>query len=338
MKIRYVSFRGGHPTSQAIAKSLGAEFVTIKTTKKNLKLIFTFRTQLLFAILHMFFKTCLIKRIDGAIYLCEGIPNIIFPLLMRKIKNEKNKIIMRANDESFAPTNKTNSAKKFYGYLYKNINGVIAISTLVANDARKYVKCPIKISHTFLWRDYSELSKICPDFNKKNFVFVGEYRPHKGIDILAKVMKKVLDSTKSRIFFVGDGIKEGLTKKDLGDNLFEYVGHQNPTEYFKKSQFYVQTARYEAGGASIIEAMAAGLIPFVNEKTGNKDLVKEVDEQLILKQGNEAEQIINFLKKQDVEKLKMLSKKSKLIAHKNDLKHGTDNFKKAFYSIIKVIK
>jgi glycosyltransferase involved in cell wall biosynthesis len=341
MKVRYISLRGGHPTSQLSAKAVNAESITIKTTKENFKFIITFRTQLLFAIISMFFKALFTKKQNETAYLCEGIPNVIFPLFMRMFKHEKNYIIIRANDESFDLRHKSVSAKRFYKALYKHINGIVAISTLVADDARKHVHCPIKISHTFLWRDYAAFKKIQPDFRQKNFIFIGEYRAHKGVDILAKAMKRVLAETHSKMYLVGPGIEEGLEKEGLLDERFICVGYKTPADYFNRVQFNAHTARYEAGGAAIIECMAAGIIPFVSEFTGNKDLVKQVSSGLVLRSMEPdkiSSQILSFLNSHSIKELEILSKKAKIVAFKNDMKHGTDNFKKAFAGIIKEVR
>lgn len=335
MKIRYVALRGGHHTSKICANSIGAEHINIWAPLRNIVFIFTFRTQLAMAVFFCILQLFLTKKHNGAVYLTEGIVPVIFPMFMRFFKNEKNIIIMRGNDTSFQSG--TRHCMPLYRLLYNQLDGIVAISELIAEDAKKYVSCPIQVSHTPLWRNYSELSTNIPDFNEQNFIFIGEYRPHKGVDIIAKVMKKILPITKSKIYMVGSGIKENLEKEGLLDPRFICVGETNPIGYIKKAQFHIHPARYEAGPGTTTECMAAGLLSFVSFMTGNKDLVRQVSEELILKTLNPteiSEHILTFLKNKSINELKQLSYKAKEIAKENDSENGAKKFKTAFYKVI----
>lgn len=334
-KFLYVYYLG-HPTSNLCAKSIGCKFIKLKGTHKNG--IF----QALQFPISSFMAILKFKKSNGRIYFGEGITAVYFPLFMRVFKREKNKIIVRANDDSFDIERKSFFKKKYYFFLYKQIDGLIPISELVMKDAKKYLSVPMKISHTFLWRGYSHFEKSKTSL-ENNVCFVGHYRPHKNIDKLAKIFSilKEKHNFAGSFFLLGSNIKQNLSKKNLLKNYFVCPGVKEPSEFFAKSRYYIHLADYEAGGTSVIEAMASGLIPIVNNKVGNNDLVKQLDEQLIIKDDNPekmAYEINNLFN--HIEKNKLAIKYSKLakkIAKENDLKKGTENFKKAFEYVTKKI-
>ena len=67
-------------------------------------------------------------------------------------------------------------------------------------------------------------------------------------------------------------------------DLLTVIGITSPFAPYNVSRcsVYIHPARLEAFGASVVEAMATGLIPIVTEMTGAKDLVKQVDPSLIV--------------------------------------------------------
>lgn len=335
MKIRFVRF-WGHPATKLCARKLKAEDVHIKAP-------IGVKFGSFWGIINSFLKAPLAKK-EKCTYLCESLPSITFPLLMRWIKGEENYIIIRANDLSFNMDDKSKLMQIFYNFFHSRLDGVIAVSSLVAEDARKHVNCPVEISHTFLWRGIKAFRDASPNFKDRNFVFVGGrwYREYKGIDILARTFKLLKEGfPSSRLYLVGGGIEQYLRKLRLDDPSFVYTGYTDPIDYFKKSLFYLHLARYEPSPAALTEAMASGLIPFVTSKVGNKDLVVQVDPNLVIDSQDPeviATKIKEYLSTVSVEDLKRMSKRCREIASRYDIEHGTESFKRAFYNILEKIK
>jgi glycosyltransferase involved in cell wall biosynthesis len=78
---------------------------------------------------------------------------------------------------------------------------------------------------------------------------------------------------------------------------------------------YLHPARFESFGLSVVEAMAAGLIPIVTEMTGSKDLVKKVDSSLIVPVDVNAisAKIVEVLS-MDIKEKEALSRRAKQVA------------------------
>jgi len=112
--LRFV-FKKGHPNWRNVCKALGADFIQIKDPTNNLKLRkYFYRFQLPITIVSSLVSCFFTKKEDGTTYILSGIQPIFFPIFMRKIKKEKNKIIVIANDASFYLENKSASTRNFY--------------------------------------------------------------------------------------------------------------------------------------------------------------------------------------------------------------------------------
>ena len=340
LPIKYVYFYGGHPNSHKIAEHLGAVKDEIPSTKRNL-VIFgkTLPTQWLYSVWTSLWKAITTKRKNGLIYFCEGTGPILFPILMRKLKHEENIIISRINDEAFNFSEKSKLSRKYHNFLFRHLNGVIGCTSMVADDGKKIVKCPVYYAIYTTWRDYSYFAHVKPDFKHKNFAFVGEYREHKGIDILAESMKLLKKKGISvKTYLIGDKIRENLEQRNLSDSSFIYTGKSDPRDYFPKCAFYIHTARYEAGPTTVMEAMAAGLIPFVSMKTGVRDIVRRINPSLVIDSLDPkiiSEHIAKFIKTKSESDLLEISKKCKAYVRKNNLKACVNDYEEKFKLILK---
>ncbi len=335
-KIRFV-FKRGHPNWRTVCRALGAEFIQIKDPNNNPILQRCFHyLELPITITSSFFQSFLLKKTNGTIYLTTGIQPVFLPLFMRKFKKENNKIIVIANDASFYLQNKNKLLRPLYKKLFTEIDGVIAISPMIKNMAQQYVKRVAYIMDP-LWRGHKYFSHTMPDFTTNNLIHVGDFFTIKGTDLTAKVAKRITKALHSKCYFLGRRIKENLEKRGIRDPAFVFPGYQDPLTYFPKVKFYIQIARLEAGGTAVLEAMAAGIVPFVNERVGHSNIVAKIDKDLIVSSNPEvaAQQIIKFVKKTPERKIKQLSQKCRNITRRNDPPYIIEDFKKALKDIIK---
>lgn len=116
------------------------------------------------------------------------------------------------------------------------------------------------------------------------FVSVGTVFPQKGFDRLLKVHKKLLDEGfKHKVLIVGDGYDFENIKKlktELGiDETATMLGFtDNPYPYFKNSDFFILSSRYEGFPTVLFEAITlkkkiiATNVSGVNEMLNNGEL------------------------------------------------------------------
>jgi len=103
----------------------------------------------------------------------------------------------------------------------------------------------------------------------KNILWIGRFEeeknPIEAVRIMKKVMKTVPDA---RMTMLGDGrLKENAIQEASNLTVVEILGYQNPVTYLGTADVVLCTSLHESFGASIIEALAAG-VPVVAPDVG----------------------------------------------------------------------
>jgi glycosyltransferase involved in cell wall biosynthesis len=135
----------------------------------------------------------------------------------------------------------------------------------------------------------------------------------KGVDLLPEIITRVRRKIKDvEIYVIGKG---KMVNESDGIKVFGYVPHDKRLLLLlSECSVYLHPARFESFGLSVVEAMAAGLIPIVTEMTGAKDLVKKVDSSLIVPVDVDAigAKIVEVLS-MDIEEKEALSRRAKQV-------------------------
>lgn len=276
-------------------------------------------------------------------YFVESIFALTYPVLKKKILRQKSKIIFRCNSNLFSDERGRYFqgnffTRKYIRFLLRNIDGIVAVSKMVQADAKRKYRQEIgkdiktMVSYSFV-DDFDKWLKIKPDLKSKNFLHIGYIRHHKALDITLKVFelinKKYPDS---KLFLAGiseDDLKRYNLKKPK--NVYALGFTKDIGRYAGQSAFYIATPRYEPGPTASIEAMAAGLVPIVNHRTGHQDHVEQLDKSLVIKTldpGIVAKKILEIMERKDLKKLSDMSRKIALQYTKEKM---ISDFKKAFY-------
>jgi len=314
--------RKGHATYRGICKELGAELICIRGPDTNFSLRpYFYRFQIPIAIVYSFFNILFYRKKNGVLYLCAGPQTIWFALFMRWFRRERNKIIMLVADATFDFEHSSWLAKKYVLWISKRVIGIIAASPLIADMAKKQVNCPVDYYVDTNVRGYRYFASLTPDFESKNFIHVGKFQMVKGIDITAKAMGRVCSAIDNKFYILGLDMESGLKKMGLSNSHFVYPGYTDPINFLGKSAFYIQIARLEASGTSVVEAMAAGVIPFVNDRVGHYVLVRKVSPSLVVDSNPDkaAKFIIDFVRSTPLSRLKALSAKCRAVARTREL-------------------
>jgi glycosyltransferase involved in cell wall biosynthesis len=139
---------------------------------------------------------------------------------------------------------------------------------------------------------------------KIKLITVGNLVPNKNHILLIEIAK-ILKSEKINfhVEIIGYGqLKDFLEKKikefDLTEN-FSLIGNvKNVENFLEKADIYVHTAKNEAFGLAIIEAMASGLPVICLDGKGNRDLIIEGENGYLISDNNPqkfAEYIISLI-------------------------------------------
>ncbi len=221
------------------------------------------------------------------VYFTDSAMSNFVPIFKRWF-GEKNRIIFRGGDGIFGEKStaylytKNPFKKKVLLYLLHRIDGVITESEMAKRDAEHWVKCPVAVAPSYV-RSLTALLKLKPREQNSSFLFIGEYRPpydHKGVALLIDAFN-LLRGKNIYLTIIGKHtslLQPRVTNANI--TIKDYVSDLTP--YFTQSTFYIHPARYETGPITILEAMAAGLVPLVSTTCGHSDLVKNISPDLLL--------------------------------------------------------
>jgi len=135
-------------------------------------------------------------------------------------------------------------------------------------------------------------------------IAVGRFTANKAQEFLVQVAKHLKgQKINFELSFLGDGaelnkVKELAKANSLNEITFLNLVN-NPEEELKKAHIFVHSARKEAFGLSLIEAMAAGLPVITTDGGGNRDIMTDNDNGFMIKSrdaelfANQVIQLIN---------------------------------------------
>ncbi len=261
----------------------------------------------------------------------------ILPIVIRKaILGKEIILIVRSNDRFFDFEFFPSYQKILHRWMSRHIDGVIAVSDMIKGYVEKNSECLCRKVDPFLMKE--SFLEIEPDLLSSNVVSIGTHYPRKGNDILMEVDKKLRqDGFSGETYILGskEGIPSYIKKYEVKEPKFHLIGYTDPKPYLKKSTFYVHPARFDAAPNSVLEAMAAGLIPIVSENTGNKNMVHKVSPELVLQ--NEVVEYyskINELIDKDEKEMQKMSGKAKEVASEYTFERAEENFKKSVKELV----
>ena len=215
-------------------------------------------------------------------------PNEMFVAYCLKILNPKLKII-----RSFEGNVKRSNSIRFLSkIILPHFDRVIFISKYVRDfysDITKRCKNKLIIDnagyHICKYKNRN-MSKEC------NIVSVAGLNKMKNVFMYAEI-GRVLASRKFpfKIKIVGygpleDELKERIIKYEIEDSV-TLLGRQNkPESYYEEADIYIHPADKEGFGITVAEAMSSGLPVIVSDKGGVSELVKNMEDGIIVDAHN----------------------------------------------------
>lgn len=295
--ILYLSYDiGPHLAHMPWLKIVNAELMPCFPSQSNL-------AKLIIVIIRILYKL----RHKYSIAIAEGLGPLAIGYLLKKL-GFINKLIFIALSPGIVVK------QRLMRLLLSAVDGVIAVSTLVASTFAKLFdyKGPIAVAHPI--PDLTKFFMVTPSIESPRICFIGALIKVKGADLLPKILLQIRKAIKNaEMYIIGSG---PLQPRSSIEGL-HYVGHiprEKMSEILLKCSIYLHPARFDAFPASVVEAMAAGLIPIVTEMTGSRDIVKELDPNLIVPVDVNAiaSKVIKILSL-DVKEKKRLSERARRI-------------------------
>lgn len=224
--------------------------------------------------------------------------NLKIPVLLRSESNLLNE----------KATIKTNIKKNILSNIFKKVSGFLSIgkynsdfylSYSVPNE--KIFLVPYTVDNDYFINKANELKPRKDKLKEKHgipkdlpvILFSGKLIPQKRPMDLLIAYSKVIQTTKSVLIFVGDGILRNELENYVKVNnlkLVYFVGFKNQTEipeFYALADVLALPSAYEPWGLVINEAMCFGLPVITSDKVGAAgDLVKEGENGFIYSCGD----------------------------------------------------
>jgi glycosyltransferase involved in cell wall biosynthesis len=116
------------------------------------------------------------------------------------------------------------------------------------------------------------------------------YAPERVIDLFAQVSKRWPEA---RLVVAHDGslrVAVEAKTRELGlAERVQFVGRLTETEqavYYRRARWYVSLPRSDSVSVSVLEAMAHGCVPLLSDLPANRELVRDGENGLILREGD----------------------------------------------------
>ncbi|RZJ49380.1 MAG: glycosyltransferase [Chryseobacterium sp.] len=219
--------------------------------------------------------------------------------ILHSTNHSSKKIVWIHNDLSQVKEYTDEEIRKFFGFdsimvISKKIEQLFHDLASNETEKQKIVKIynPLDTEEILT---KSQQPVINYEFDEKfpTFISVGTVFPQKGFDRLLKVHKKLLDEGfKHKILIVGDGYDfENIKhlKTELGvDETATMLGFtDNPYPYFKNSDFYILSSRYEGFPTVLFEAITLKKKIIATEVSGVNEMLNNGELGLIVENSEE---------------------------------------------------
>jgi len=165
-----------------------------------------------------------------------------------------------------------------HGWAHRHVDAVLAVSPRLASEARVFGTNHVKVIHPFpdAWK-WDALVGNEPDVTSNRILAVGSNRPKNNLTMLDKIAR----TCKADVVFDVVG-----PDTDNIENTEHVVGHgfvdkDRFAEMFSESQAFILPAVSQPFPVSTLEAMAAGLPPFVTDETGTSPFIRKIHPKLV---------------------------------------------------------
>lgn len=157
---------------------------------------------------------------------------------------------------------------------------------------------------------YNPLTFEKPVLNKEKeniVLFVGRLAYQKSLDKLIRIWHLVENKLPDwKLVIVGDGPdKKELSRMSvlLNNKNVEFVGHDNPHEYYRKSKIFAMTSVFEGLPMTLIECQTYGVVPILfNSFSSAKDIVVHGENGILIPsfdEGKYASMLLELVNNQE---------------------------------------
>lgn len=208
--------------------------------------------------------------------------------------------------------------KEFISDYILGVNQADLVVCLTASDLDKFKK--ININSCYIYNPLTISETKISKLNNKNIIFVGRLAINqKGLDYLIDIGNQLEKDWK--ILVAGEGVDKEKFTKMISDNKLEdkiilkgALKSEELIDLYLSGSIFISTSRWEGFGLVITEAMACGL-PIVSfNNLGPKEILKDGDYGILVKDHNinnfitELKKLIEYKESREMFQLKSLER------------------------------
>ena len=204
--------------------------------------------------------------------------------------------------------------KYFEKLVFDYSDKIIFLSNISLKSAAKYLKIDkekIEIIPNGIDECFYEVQRI-PKQEKEaplKIVFVGDYfRKEKGLDFLMNSLKDIHFPIELFIISKPTVIYDSLNSLYLKIKFIDKLEQEKYAKFLNDKDIIISSSFYENFSISVVEAMAAGLVPIVTKETGMSELIQNGVNGFVFNYGDSFMliKLLNILS-EDFPKLKIIN-------------------------------
>jgi glycosyltransferase involved in cell wall biosynthesis len=268
------------------------------------------------------------KYIDADVLIIEGRMGVVPGHMFKKLRGGK--VILITADpfiweiRSFSPY-----WRRRFDRILEGFDGIISVSRMMYDLLPRKAQRTAQVVHPSFESNYFGIE---PDSDSKAIAYIGALDERKGVDLSIEAFKRVRRAVpKARFLLIGKG---PLREKYAGAEGVDFLGFvDDPGVCLKKCSLFLHLSRFDPYPVSVLEGMAAGLVPVVSEMTGTRELLEMIDPGLVAKDpAHAATKLISLL--EDPAGTRALSAKCRQAVRGWDKQRSIRDFKEAFGKMI----
>ena len=130
--------------------------------------------------------------------------------------------------------------------------------------------------------------------NEKLILYTGRLSAEKGVDVLIAAYAALDKSLPTKLYVLGDGpetarLKQLIRHYSMEDRVLIKPALDDVTSYLFSADIFVMPSHFEGLSNSVLEAMACGIPVIATQVTGNKELVTDGINGLLVETRNTAQ-------------------------------------------------
>jgi len=233
-----------------------------------------------------------IKELDADVLICEGRMGVVPGHMFKKLRGGRT-VLITADPFIWEIRDFQPSWRRRFERILDGFDLVISVSRMMYDLLPPKAQKKARIVHPSFESGYFGLK---PEPGARAIAYLGALDERKGVDLSMEAFIEAKRSVPdARFILIGKG---PLKEKYQDVEGAEFPGFvPDPGEYFKRCSLFLHLSRFDPYPVSVLEGMAAGLVPVVSEMTGSRELLEPIDSGLVAKTPHDAAQKIVSLMK-----------------------------------------